>query len=62
MRLFLTQHTGRMYQAGQPENILPHGIVRQRLSPSRSVAINPPVANILHQPWHWPANGKCSSG
>ncbi|MDM8766927.1 hypothetical protein QU906_17060 [Escherichia coli] len=62
MRLFLTQHTGRMYHPGQPENTVQPGIVRQRLSPSRSVAVNPPLANILPQPWHWHADGKCSSG
>nr|WP_239635706.1 hypothetical protein [Shigella flexneri] len=61
MRLFLTQHTDRMYQAGQPKNTFPPGIVHQHLSPAMSVAINPPVANILHQPWHWLADGKCSS-
>ena len=33
-----------------PENIFPPGIVRQHLSPTRSVAVNPPVAHILHQP------------
>nr|WP_249744163.1 hypothetical protein [Escherichia coli] len=62
MRLFLTQHTGRMYHPGQPENTFPPGIVRQHLSSAKSVAVNPPLANIVHQPWHWPADGKCSSG
>ncbi|MDC6892306.1 hypothetical protein N6O29_00100 [Escherichia coli] len=62
MRLFLTQHTGRMYHPRQPENTFSPGIVRQRLSPARFVAVNPPIANILHKLWHWHAYGKCSSG
>ena len=46
---FLTPRIALMNQAGQPENSLPPGIVRQRLSPARSVAVNPPLANMLHQ-------------
>nr|WP_248827355.1 hypothetical protein [Escherichia coli] len=61
-QLFLTQRTGRMYHPGQPDNTFPPGIVRLHLSPPRSVAVNPPLANILPQPWHWHADGKCSSG
>ncbi|AQZ84834.1 hypothetical protein QS597_21925 [Escherichia coli] len=48
--LFLTQRIALMYHPGQPENTFPLGIVRQCLSLARSVAINPPVSNILHQP------------
>ncbi|ENE04698.1 hypothetical protein ECP03047993_3320 [Escherichia coli P0304799.3] len=46
---FLTQYIALMYQAGQPENTFPPGIVRQRLSPARPVAVNPPLANMPHQ-------------
>nr|WP_250883333.1 hypothetical protein [Escherichia coli] len=46
---FLTQCIALMYQAGQPENTFPPGIVRQRLSPARPVAVNPPLANMPHQ-------------
>ncbi|MDF6391345.1 hypothetical protein NLO62_22920 [Escherichia coli] len=62
MRLFLTQHTGQMYHPGRPENAFPPGIVRQRLSPARSVAVNLPVVNMLHQPWHWLADGRKDPG
>src|SRR5699024_11509709 len=40
---FLTQCIALMYQAGQPENTFPPGIVRQRLSPARPVAVNPQI-------------------
>nr|WP_249516498.1 hypothetical protein [Escherichia coli] len=60
--LFLTQRIALMHQAGQPEKTVPLGIVRLHLSPARSVAVNPPVANILHQSWHWLADDKYSSG
>nr|WP_249507896.1 hypothetical protein [Escherichia coli] len=62
MRLFLTQHTGRMYHPGQSENTFPPGIVRQRLSPAKSVVVNPPVVNILHQLSHWLADGRKAPG
>ncbi|EFI3881742.1 TPA: hypothetical protein HIB58_004623 [Escherichia coli] len=37
---FLTQRIALMYQAGQPENSLSPCIVRQRLLPATSVAVN----------------------
>nr|WP_244462519.1 hypothetical protein [Escherichia coli] len=62
MRLFLRQRTALMYQAGQPKNTFPPGIVRQHLSPASSVAVNPPLANILHQLSHWLADGRKAPG
>ena len=47
--LSLAQRIALMYQAGQPENSLSTRHCPPALITGGSVAVNPPLANMLHQ-------------